>query len=75
VSPALPLLSGATVVHALHQAGFESVRTRGSHHKLRSADGRTVIVPLHRELARGTLRSILRQAGLSAEEFLALLGD
>jgi predicted RNA binding protein YcfA (HicA-like mRNA interferase family) len=75
VSPALPLLSGAAVVQALHRAGFESVSTRGSHHKLRNADGRTVIVPLHRELARGTLRSILRQAGLSVDEFLALLGD
>jgi predicted RNA binding protein YcfA (HicA-like mRNA interferase family) len=49
------------------------VSQRGSHLKLRHADGRTVIVPLHRELARGTLRSILRQAGLTADEFVALL--
>jgi predicted RNA binding protein YcfA (HicA-like mRNA interferase family) len=41
--------------------------------KLRSAGGRTAIVPLHRELAPGTLRSILRQAGLSVEEFVELL--
>lgn len=73
MSPALPLLAGATVVQALQRAGFESVSTRGSHHKLRRADGRTVIVPLHRELARGTLRSILRQADLTADAFLALL--
>jgi predicted RNA binding protein YcfA (HicA-like mRNA interferase family) len=58
VSPALPSLSGSEVIDALRRAGFESVRTKGSHHKLRSADGRGVIVPLHRELARGTLRSI-----------------
>ena len=75
MSPALPLLPGSVVVQALHRAGFASVRTRGSHHKLRRADGRTVIVPLHRELARGTLRSILRQADLSVEEFLKLLDD
>ncbi len=41
---------------------------RGSHVKLRNEDGRTVIVPLHDELARGTLASILRQAGLTREE-------
>jgi predicted RNA binding protein YcfA (HicA-like mRNA interferase family) len=46
---------------------------RGSHVKLRNAAGRTVIVPLHRELALGTLRSILRQAGLSVDEFADLL--
>lgn len=46
---------------------------RGSHQKLRNPDGRVVIVPLHHELKRGTLASVLRQAGLSAEEFQALL--
>ncbi|QBI20128.1 type II toxin-antitoxin system HicA family toxin [Egibacter rhizosphaerae] len=54
---------------ALRRAGFEVVSQRGSHVKLRNEDGRTVIVPDHREIARGTMRSILRQAGLSAEEF------
>jgi predicted RNA binding protein YcfA (HicA-like mRNA interferase family) len=46
---------------------------RGSHVKLRHVDGRTVIVPMHRELAPGTLRSILRQAGFSADGFRELL--
>jgi predicted RNA binding protein YcfA (HicA-like mRNA interferase family) len=41
--------------------------------KLRNAGGRTAIVPLHRELAPGTLRSVLRQADLSVEEFVELL--
>jgi predicted RNA binding protein YcfA (HicA-like mRNA interferase family) len=51
------------------------VSTRGSHRKLRhAAHGRTAIVPLHRELAIGTLASVLRQAGVSAAEFRALLG-
>ncbi len=46
---------------------------KGSHIKLRNSDGKTVIVPLHRELAKGTLGSILRQAGMTVEEFLTLM--
>lgn len=57
------------VMAALRRVGFEVVSQRGSHVKLRNEDGRTVIVPDHREIARGTMRSILRQAGLTAEEF------
>jgi len=72
VSPRLPRLSGDEVVRVLQRAGFGPVSQRGSHRKLRHADGRTVIVPLHRELATGTLASILRQAGLSAADFEAL---
>jgi predicted RNA binding protein YcfA (HicA-like mRNA interferase family) len=73
VSPRLPVVSGAHVVAALSKAGFEQIGQRGSHVKLRHVDGRIVIVPMHRELATGTLRSIIRQAGLSVDEFLALL--
>ena len=40
---------------------------------MRHPDGRTAIVPMHGELAAGTLRSVLRQAGLSMAEFTALL--
>jgi len=61
------------VVKALTKVDFERVGQRGSHMKLRNEEGRTVIVPLHSELARGTLRSILRQAGLSPEAFRRLL--
>ena len=73
MTPAVPVVSGAEVVRALGKAGFERVGQRGSHVKLRHVDGRTVIVPMHRELARGTLRSILRQAGFSADGFRELL--
>lgn len=69
----LPRVSGAEVVKALAKVGFSQVSQRGSHVKLRNADGRTVIVPLHRELASGTLASILRQAGLDRETFLGFL--
>jgi len=73
VSPSLPIVSGRAAVSALTKLGFVEVSRRGSHMKLRDAEGKTVIVPLHRELARGTLRSILRQAGLTVEAFIELL--
>lgn len=57
---------------ALEGNGFPQVSQRGSHVKLRQ-DQSTVIVPLHRELAAGTLRSIIRQSNLTVEEFLELL--
>ena len=72
MSPALPVVSGADVVAALTKAGFIRVSQRGSHVKMRK-DERVAIVPMHRELAQGTLGSVLRQAGLSREEFLTLL--
>jgi predicted RNA binding protein YcfA (HicA-like mRNA interferase family) len=58
MSGALPVVSGKETVQALQRAGFVVVSTRGSHQKLRHDNGRVVIVPLHRELARGTLASI-----------------
>ena len=72
MSPRLPRLSGAEVRTALQRAGFAQVSQRGSHAKLRHPDGRVVIVPMHRELATGTLASILRQARLSADELREL---
>ena len=68
-----PRVSGADVCRALGRVGFVRVGQRGSHVKLRNDSGRTVIVPMHREIAEGTLRSILRQAGLTMEEFVTLL--
>jgi len=68
--------SGADVVRALQRAGFSEVGQKGSHVKLRrERDGRTqtVIVPLHAELAPGTLASIGRQSGLSKEDIGKLL--
>jgi predicted RNA binding protein YcfA (HicA-like mRNA interferase family) len=73
VTSALPVISGAQVAKALGRIGFERVSQRGSHIKLRHSDKRVVIVPLHDELARGTLSSILRQARLTVEEFTRIL--
>jgi predicted RNA binding protein YcfA (HicA-like mRNA interferase family) len=70
VSPRLPRISGEDAARALERAGFQQISQRGSHLKLRSDDGRVVIIPLHHELATGTLRSIIRQSMLSVEEFL-----
>ncbi len=61
---------------ALEKAGFELVHVRGSHHYLRRPSGsRLVVVPVHgnRDLPVGTLRSVLRQAGLTREELLSFL--
>jgi predicted RNA binding protein YcfA (HicA-like mRNA interferase family) len=73
--PSLPVLPGSRVIHALEKAGFEVVRIRGSHHVLRHPDGRGTSVPVHRtqEVRVGTLRGILRDCGLTVDEFLALL--
>jgi predicted RNA binding protein YcfA (HicA-like mRNA interferase family) len=72
VSPRLPVVSGRETLRALAKAGYAEISRRGSHVKLRR-DSRTVIVPLHRELAPGTLRSVLRQADLTVEQFIRLL--
>jgi predicted RNA binding protein YcfA (HicA-like mRNA interferase family) len=59
-------------VRALGRLGFAQISQRGSHVKLRR-ESRTVIVPMHPEIAPGTLRSILRQAGIDADELSAAL--
>lgn len=72
----LPVLPAREIIKALGRAGFQVVGQRGSHIKLhgkREGMERTVIVPNYAEVPRGVLSSILRQAGLSREEFLALL--
>jgi predicted RNA binding protein YcfA (HicA-like mRNA interferase family) len=75
MSPKLPRLSGDDVQRALGRAGFFKASQRGSHVKMRHADGRTAIVPMHPELRSGTLKSVLRQANLSTEELRALLSQ
>jgi predicted RNA binding protein YcfA (HicA-like mRNA interferase family) len=71
----LPQLSGREVVKALGKIGYKFDRQRGSHIVLRNIEPphRRLTVPDHNEVAKGTLRSIIRQAGLTVEEFMALL--
>jgi len=75
--PKLPVLSGKDAIKALSKIGFRRVRTRGSHaipNKFDEVKGKiTIPVPLHSELAKGTLKSIMNLAGLSLEELLELL--
>lgn len=70
--PRLPRVSGEWAVRALERLGFHRARQRGSHVVLRRGE-RGCVIPLHKELAVGTLRSALRQAGVTREEFLDAL--
>jgi predicted RNA binding protein YcfA (HicA-like mRNA interferase family) len=71
----LPGLSGREVVRALRKIGYERDRQKGSHIVMRQASypHRRIVVPDHREVAKGTLRAIIRKVGLSVEEFIELL--
>jgi predicted RNA binding protein YcfA (HicA-like mRNA interferase family) len=70
----LPVISGTKCVEALKRVGFSVDRQRGSHIILVREEPRTTVsVPDHRELDRGTLRAIIRQVGLSVDEFVNLL--
>jgi predicted RNA binding protein YcfA (HicA-like mRNA interferase family) len=71
--PELPLISGDECMAALMHVGYYVARSRGSHFRLRCEGRRPVTVPRHGEFDRATLRSILRQAELSVDEFLRLL--
>ena len=70
----LPAISGRECVRALEKANFYFKRQRGSHIVLRrDTPFAQVVVPDHKTLDRGTLRAIIRQAGLSVNEFVGLL--
>jgi len=72
----LPRISGEEAIRALERLGFRRARQRGSHVVLRkeTAQGSVgCVVPLHRQLAVGTLHGILQQAGVHREEFIQKL--
>ena len=76
MSPKLPVVSGTDLVRALEKFGYVAARQKGSHVRLRhSADPQRlpVTVPLHPEIAFGTLRRILRDAAVTVEELLSAL--
>jgi predicted RNA binding protein YcfA (HicA-like mRNA interferase family) len=68
-----PLVSGRECVAALGRLGYTVVRQKGSHARLQCVGRAPLTIPMHDELDRGTLRSILRSAGLTVEDFVALL--
>jgi predicted RNA binding protein YcfA (HicA-like mRNA interferase family) len=71
----LPRISGREAVKAFAQLGYEVDRQRGSHIMLRHARPpfRRLVIPDHREIAKGTLRALIREAGITVDEFRALL--
>ena len=73
--PKLPIISGQDIVKALGKVGYVIDHQTGSHVILRHKDPphRRLTVPNHREMSRGTLRAIIRQAGLTREDFISLL--
>jgi len=72
--PALPQLSGRETVRIFESLGWKVVRQKGSHIILiKSGQIVTLSVPDHKEVAKGTLRSLIRSAGLTVSEFLDVL--
>jgi len=70
----LPVVSGADCIKALTKVGFDVVRQRGSHITLVREDPSTQLtVPNHKTIAKGTLRSLIRDAGLTVDEFIGLI--
>lgn len=70
--PKLPRTSGAQIIRALEKLGFMRIRQSGSHVIMRR-DAAGCVVPLHSEVKTGTLAGLLRQAGVSHDDFIAKL--
>jgi predicted RNA binding protein YcfA (HicA-like mRNA interferase family) len=68
-------LTGADLISVLRKAGFTTVRTRGSHHRIRHPDGRVTVVPVHSGeiIGPGLLARILRDCGLDRDQLRDLL--
>jgi len=74
VSPRQPVVSGQRLIKALEGEGWQVARQRGSHVRLKKQGRRlALVVPLHKELRKGTLAGILRDADISADELRRLM--
>lgn len=76
MSDKLPVVSGKELVALLEKSGFNTIRVKGSHHRMKHIDGRITTVPVHKNdpLPKGLLRKIIREDLLiSLEEFSGLL--
>ncbi|MBI5225039.1 type II toxin-antitoxin system HicA family toxin [Candidatus Micrarchaeota archaeon] len=73
--PKLPIISGMAAVKAFSKLGYKLDHQTGSHIILRNQNPpfRRLTVPNHKELAKGTLRALIRESGLTVEEFDQLL--
>jgi predicted RNA binding protein YcfA (HicA-like mRNA interferase family) len=72
--PSLPIISGAETIRVLQLLGFVVIRQRGSHVILRRGS-QGCVVPNHRELKVGTLAGLLKQAGVSVDDFINAIND
>jgi predicted RNA binding protein YcfA (HicA-like mRNA interferase family) len=70
-----PAITGQHLIKALKKLGFEVVRSKGSHHFLQHADGRSTVVPVHsgETIGRGLLAQIRRDCEISIEELREVL--
>jgi predicted RNA binding protein YcfA (HicA-like mRNA interferase family) len=74
VTPRQPVVSGQQLIKALEKDGWAVVRQRGSHVRLKKPGRRyALVVPLHKEIRKGTLGGILRDANLSQDDLRSLL--
>lgn len=74
MTPRQPVVSGDALIRALERDGWAVVRQRGSHVRLKKQGRRNaLVVPLDRELRKGTLAGILRDAGLTADQLRELM--
>ena len=71
----LPVISGDDFIRVVRKIGYVWDHTEGSHMILLHPSGRRLSVPRHKELGRGLLSSLIRDAGLTREEFLKLLRE
>jgi len=72
--PKLPVVSGKQAVEAFSKRGWKPDRRKGSHIILTKEGSAAILsIPYHKEIQRGTLRSLIRDAGLTVEEFVTLL--
>ncbi|MBI5227027.1 type II toxin-antitoxin system HicA family toxin [Candidatus Micrarchaeota archaeon] len=70
----LPVLSAKELLKILSKLGYYPIRQRGSHITLSSSlNYPQITVPFHKEIAKGTLRAIIREIGISREEFMKLI--
>jgi mRNA interferase HicA len=70
----LPSMTPKKFVRTIKQTGFVEKRQVGSHLSLENAEGRTIVVPMHnRELKRGMLMALIKDAGLTQDEFMKFL--
>lgn len=73
MSSKYPVLPPSQIINALSKLGFEKISQKGSHAKYKnSITQRVFIIPMHKEIAKGTLKSILEQADVKLEVFLNL---